>query len=88
MGSGTTRVGIRRGGMPGKAFPTVGHPPSNILMGGGSLEMMCDGNFSRLWHHPGVGMPGRSFPTVGHPPRMLLDGKKMSWTNLRSPDLI
>ena len=50
MDSGTTQVGIRRGGMPGKSFPTVGHPPINILVGEGSLEIVCDGNFPRLWH--------------------------------------
>jgi len=72
MDSGTTQVGIRRGGMPGKSFPTVGHPPINILVGGGSLETVCNANFPRLWHHPEVGMPGKPFPTLGHLPRMLL----------------
>jgi hypothetical protein len=37
--------------MPGKTFPTVAHPPGNILMGGrsqGKLGMMCDGDFPQV----------------------------------------
>ena len=34
MSGGTTRVAIRKGGMPGDAFPTLGHPPIWVLMAG------------------------------------------------------
>ena len=50
MGGSATRVGIRKGGMPGEAFPTLGHPPRCILMGGEHPEKPSDGYFPQLWH--------------------------------------
>jgi len=36
--------------MPGEAFPTLGHPPRCILMGGEYPEKPSDGYFPQLWH--------------------------------------
>jgi len=84
MGGSATRVGIRKGGIPGEVFPTADHPPENILMGGearGSPGMTRDGCFPRS-RHPGTpDQPGnppdqpRGSPTqkgwaVGTQPRL------------------
>jgi len=56
MIGGTTRVGIWKGVMQGEVFPTPGHPPRIILMGGnseGSLGMTDDVDFPRV-QHPGA----------------------------------
>jgi len=38
MSGVATWVGTRKGGWPGKVFPTADHPPENILMGGEAGE--------------------------------------------------
>jgi len=81
MDSGATRVGIRRGGMSGKVFPTLDHPPNIILMGEEaweSLGMMCDVNFPQLWHQNQTirkwGCLGNNFPHLIILPECLLMG--------------
>ena len=34
MASRATQGVIQKGGMPGEVFPTLGHPPRCVLMGG------------------------------------------------------
>ena len=54
MGCGSTWMVIQEWGMPGKAFPTLDHPPRYVLMGG---------------EHPGKPSDGRKmiFPTAVAP---------------------
>ena len=54
-------------------FPTLDHPPRNILMGRGSqrsMGMMCDGQFPQLWHPDPSPITPRVTDHIGSIPSM------------------